>query len=224
MGDIKVNSNLDWNTINKDFLAVFKNAAQNSIDTTPFEKEIEALKAENSALTKEVNKLKQELKEKENHQCPKPTNDQFNNNIGVITGKVPTEKGVSFIMQDNYLPKGESMTTYGVRLEKEIEAYEKKWFKLNVIGANDFNFNKNSFNMEPGIGVKAQASINKNVSVYTSALGTVNFGVLDGKFSGGIGAKGAVGAEFGPAYAEYFGDISTNKISHGFALGLRAKF
>lgn len=145
-----------------------------------------------------------------------------------------TEKGVAFVVTNHELHGGGNETTYGIRAEKELEPL---WSKKSTVGETNFtsvkltpiagkslNFGSHSFNVSPGIGLKLQAGLGEAANVYTSAMGTVNVGVLGGDLTAGVGVRGAVGAELGPLYVEGFTEKATNYCSTGFATGIRLMF
>jgi len=140
--------------------------------------------------------------------------------------KPKKEHGFSFTVNDfSSYKTGDNFTTYGIRAEKEVIITKNNWHKFSAIGGKQITFNSESIHFEPGLGAKFQLGGDEQlIRAYTSAMGTLNIGVLDGKFTGGIGVRGAVGGEVGPLYAEGFIQKATNYTSHGVAMGLRLKF
>lgn len=140
--------------------------------------------------------------------------------------KPKKEHGLSFTVNDfSHYKTGDHFTTYGIRAEKEAVITKNCWHKFSAIGGKQVTVNGKSIHFEPGLGVKFQLGGDcQLIRAYTSAMGTLNIGVLDGKFTGGVGVRTAIGGEVGPFYTECFVQKATNYTSHGVAMGLRVKF
>jgi len=135
------------------------------------------------------------------------------------------EYGLAFTVNDySHFKTHDKFTTYGIRAEKEVDIIAGKRCKFAAIGGKQITFNSKSIHFEPGLGLKFQIGSDRElIRAYTTAMGTLNFGVLDGRLTGGAGLRAAIGGEVGPLYAEGFAEKATNFVSHGINIGLRVK-
>jgi hypothetical protein len=135
---------------------------------------------------------------------------------------------ISFIKENHnmhWYSDGQA-TTYGVQFGHDDEAFRSKDGIVKIDGTQTASFsgNCNSFNFESHRGVKIKAGYGDIANAYVAGSAGVNVGWLDGSFTGGLGLRGAVGAEVGPVYAEAFKEIATNYSSSGYTVGLRVKY
>jgi hypothetical protein len=135
---------------------------------------------------------------------------------------------ISFIKENHdmhWYSDGQA-STYGVKFERDAEFLRSKDEVVKVESFHSVSLagNCNSFNLESQRGVKIKAGLGDVANAYVAGSAGVNVGWLDGSFTGGIGARAAVGAEVGPVYAEAFKEIATNYSSSGYSVGVRIKY
>jgi hypothetical protein len=113
--------------------------------------------------------------------------------------------------------------THGILFQKEEElaSSDNDVFHANSIVSYNLTGNGSSITFAQQFGVKLKVGLDDIANAYVSGTVGYNAGILDGSVSGGVGARGAVGAELGPVYGELFREYSTNYTSNGFAIGLR---
>jgi hypothetical protein len=160
----------------------------------------------------------------------KPAQNTISEDINLRTKSseyVEDSVSIGFV-KENHAMRGDNSnsTTYGVKIEmeKELFRFANNIFKGDSITNGTIAGGSGAFGATLHTGLKLKVGYDNIANAYVSGAAGLNGGKQAGSFTGGAGVRVAVGAEFGPLYAESFKEFSTNYASNGYTVGLRIPF